>query len=61
MPGPSSWRPPYYSFDEQFPADHGSCAEQGDNEPIPPYERLKKFVPADNTVADQRIPVLPRL
>jgi exo-1,4-beta-D-glucosaminidase len=47
MLGPYSWRPPYYWFDEQFPASQGSCAEQGDNESIPPFESLKKFIPAD--------------
>ena len=47
MLGPYAWRPPYYWFDEQFPANQGSCAEQGDNESIPPFESLKKFIPPD--------------
>ena len=47
MLGPYSWRPPYYWFSGQFPAPQGSCAEQGDNESIPPFESLKKFIPAD--------------
>ncbi len=47
MLGPYSWRPPYYWFNQQFPASQGSCAEQGDNESIPPFESLKKFLPAD--------------
>jgi exo-1,4-beta-D-glucosaminidase len=47
MLGPYSWRPPYYWFNGQFPAAQGSCAEQGDNESIPPFESLKKFIPAD--------------
>lgn len=47
MLGPYSWRPPYYWFNGGFPAAQGSCAEQGDNESIPPFESLKKFIPAD--------------
>lgn len=47
MLGPYSWRPPYYWFNGDFPAAQGSCAEQGDNESIPPFESLKKFIPAD--------------
>jgi exo-1,4-beta-D-glucosaminidase len=47
MLGPYSWRPPSYWFDPQYPASQGSCAEQGDNESIPPLESLKKFIPAD--------------
>ena len=47
MLGPYSWRPPYYWFNERFPASQGSCAEQGDNESVPPFESLKKFIPAD--------------
>jgi exo-1,4-beta-D-glucosaminidase len=46
MLGPYSWRPPYYWFSGQFPAAQGSCAEQGDNESIPPFASLKKFIPA---------------
>lgn len=47
MLGPYSWRPPYYWFSKHFPAAQGACAEQGDNESIPPFASLKKFVPAD--------------
>jgi exo-1,4-beta-D-glucosaminidase len=47
MLGPYSWRPPYYWFSGQFPAAQGSCAEQGDNESIPPFTSLKRFIPAD--------------
>ena len=47
MLGPYSWRPPYYWFSKQFPAAQGSCAEQGDNESIPRFATLKKFIPAD--------------
>ena len=47
MAGPYSWRPPTYWFDRRYKATGGSCAEQGDNEHIPPLESLKKFIPAD--------------
>lgn len=47
MMRPYSWRPPSYWFDPRFAAARGSCAEQGDNEHIPPYESLKKFIPPD--------------
>jgi exo-1,4-beta-D-glucosaminidase len=47
MEGPYSWRPPSYWFDNRYRGSNGSCAEQGDNESIPPYESLKKFIPAD--------------
>lgn len=47
MEGPYSWRPPSYWFDMRYRGSNGSCAEQGDNESIPPYESLKKFIPAD--------------
>jgi exo-1,4-beta-D-glucosaminidase len=47
MEGPYSWRPPSYWFDNRYKGSNGSCAEQGDNESIPPYESLKKFIPAD--------------
>ncbi len=47
MLGPYSWRPPSYWFDPQYPASQGSCAEQGDNESIPPFESLRKYIPAD--------------
>ena len=47
MEGPYSWRPPSYWFDNRFRGSNGSCAEQGDNESIPPFESLKKFIPLD--------------
>lgn len=47
MQGPYSWRPPTYWYDNRYHGSNGSCAEQGDNESIPPYESLKKFIPAD--------------
>jgi exo-1,4-beta-D-glucosaminidase len=47
MEGPYSWRPPTYWFSGKYAASRGSCAEQGDNEHIPRYESLKKFIPAD--------------
>ncbi len=47
MLGPYSWRPPCYWFSKTFPAAQGACAEQGDNESIPPFESLKKFIPPD--------------
>ena len=47
MAGPYSWRPPTYWFSGKYPPARGSCAEQGDNEHIPPYESLKEFIPND--------------
>jgi exo-1,4-beta-D-glucosaminidase len=47
MEGPYSWRPPTYWFSGRYAASRGSCAEQGDNEHIPTYESLRKFIPAD--------------
>lgn len=47
MEGPYSWRPPPYWFSDRYKGTSGSAAEQGDNESIPPYESLKKFIPAD--------------
>jgi exo-1,4-beta-D-glucosaminidase len=47
MEGPYSWRPPAYWFCGRYAAARGSCAEQGDNEHIPTYESLRKFIPAD--------------
>jgi exo-1,4-beta-D-glucosaminidase len=47
MAGPYSWRPPTYWFSGRYAASRGACAEQGDNEHIPTYESLKKFIPAD--------------
>src|SRR5215472_6805721 len=47
MEGPYSWRPPSYWYDNHYKGSNGSCAEQGDNESIPPYESLKKFIPRE--------------
>ena len=47
MEGPYSWRPPSYWFSGRYPPARGSVAEQGDNEEIPPFESLKKFIPPD--------------
>lgn len=47
MQGPYSWRPPTYWFSGRYAPAQGASAEQGDNEEIPPYESLKKFIPAD--------------
>ena len=47
MEGPYSWRPPSYWFSGRYPPTRGASAEQGDNEIIPPYESLKKFIPSD--------------
>lgn len=47
MSGTDRWHPPSYWFDSRYPASRGSTAEYGDNEVIPPYESLKKFIPAD--------------
>ncbi len=47
MEGPYSWRPPAYWFSGRYKGSIGSCAEQGDNESIPVYESLKKFIPAE--------------
>jgi exo-1,4-beta-D-glucosaminidase len=47
MNGPYSWRPPSYWFAGTYPATRGSTAEQGDNEHIPPYSSLRKFIPPD--------------
>jgi exo-1,4-beta-D-glucosaminidase len=47
MQGPYSWRPPTYWFSGRYAAARGACAEQGDNEDIPPYESLKKIIPAN--------------
>lgn len=47
MQGPYTFRPPSYWFAGRYVGAHGSSAEQGDNENIPPYESLKKFIPAD--------------
>ena len=47
MAGPYSWRPPSYWFSGRYRAARGSSAEQGDNEHIPPYASLRKFIPPD--------------
>ncbi len=47
MTGPYSWRPPTYWFSGRYGATRGSSAEQGDNEHIPPFATLRKFIPAD--------------
>ena len=47
MAGPYSWRPPSYWFSGRYAAARGAAAEQGDNEHIPPFASLKKFIPAD--------------
>ena len=47
MEGVDRWHPPSYWFDPKYPASGGSTAEYGDNEVIPPYESLKKFIPKD--------------
>ncbi|HWF65536.1 MAG TPA: hypothetical protein VN685_13060 [Rhizomicrobium sp.] len=47
MEGPYTWRPPSYWFSGLHPPARGSSAEQGDNEEIPPFESLKKFIPPD--------------
>ena len=47
MFGPYTWRPPSYWFAGRYGAAQGSSAEQGDNEHIPPYSSLTKFLPAD--------------
>lgn len=47
MSGPYSWRPPSYWFAGRYPAARGSSAEQGDNEHIPPYASLQRFIPPD--------------
>lgn len=47
MAGPYSWRPPSYWFAGRYPATRGATAEQGDNEHIPPYASLRKFIPPD--------------
>ena len=47
MNGPYSWRPPSYWFAGTYPAARGSTAEQGDNEHIPPFASLRRFIPPD--------------
>ncbi|GAS87332.1 beta-galactosidase/beta-glucuronidase [Mycolicibacterium brisbanense] len=47
MAGPYTWRPPSYWFSGGYQATRGSNAEQGDNENIPPFASLRKFLPPD--------------
>ncbi|MBB3603922.1 exo-1,4-beta-D-glucosaminidase [Mycolicibacterium sp. BK556] len=47
MAGPYTWRPPSYWFAGEYGAARGSSAEQGDNEHIPPFASLRKFIPPD--------------
>jgi len=47
MAGPYSWRPPTYWFSGRYDAARGASAEQGDNEHIPPYASLRRFIPPD--------------
>ena len=47
MLGPYAWRPPSYWFSGRYGATWGATAEQGDNEHIPPFASLKKFIPPD--------------
>lgn len=47
MRGPYAWRPPSYWFSGNYVGTEGACAEEGDNENIPPYESLTKFIPPD--------------
>jgi exo-1,4-beta-D-glucosaminidase len=48
MTGVDRWHPPAYWFMAGYPAASGSSAEFGDNEVIPPFESLKKFIPRDH-------------
>ena len=48
MAGPYTWRPPTYWFSGRYRAARGASAEQGDNEHIPPYASLRKFIPPDD-------------
>ena len=47
MAGPYSWRPPSYWFSGRYGAARGASAEQGDNEHIPPFESLRRFIPPE--------------
>ena len=47
MAGPYTWRPPTYWFSGRYPATRGASAEQGDNEHIPPFASLRRFIPPD--------------
>lgn len=48
MRGPYVWRPPSYWFSNRYVGAEGACAEQGDNENIPPLESLKRFIPPNS-------------
>lgn len=48
MAGPYSWRPPTYWFSGRYRAARGANAEQGDNEHIPPFASLRRFIPPDD-------------
>ena len=47
MAGPYTWRPPTYWFSGEYRAARGASAEQGDNEHIPPFASLERFIPPD--------------
>jgi exo-1,4-beta-D-glucosaminidase len=47
MSGPYTWRPPTYWFSGRYGPTWGATAEQGDNEHIPPFASLRKFIPPD--------------
>lgn len=48
MKSPYTWTSPAFWFDENNKAAHGSVAETGSNEVIPPLAGLKKFIPDDH-------------
>lgn len=47
MAGPYTWRPPTYWLGGRYRAARGANAEQGDNEHIPPFASLRRFIPPD--------------
>lgn len=47
MAGPYTWRPPSYWFAGRYAGAQGSLAEEGDNENIPPFKSLTRFLPSD--------------
>ena len=47
MNGVDRWHPPSFWFNGRYSTASGSTAEYGDNEIIPPYDSLKKFIPAN--------------
>lgn len=47
MAGPYSWRSPAFFFKGGIIATEGSMAETGNDETIPPFDSLKKFIPED--------------